>query len=193
MSYAFRVLRLTLTRVRTLNRNVDANINDTCQLLKDPNVLNSRFYCTEVLAHPTPSNMEKQYPQKIVKIAEEITKLTLIEVNDLNSLLMKTLNIRDTPMMAYGAMPAAAQAPAEEEEEVKAVKSSFTVRLTKYTPDKKIALIKEIKSIIEGMNLVQAKKFVEEVPQVIKGDISKDEAEALKKSLEAVGGECDIE
>ena len=56
-----------------------------------------------------------------------------------------------------------------------------------------MALIKEIKNNVEGMNLVQAKKFVESAPAVVKTDLSKDEAEALKSTLEAVGGTCRIE
>ena len=56
-----------------------------------------------------------------------------------------------------------------------------------------MALIKEIKNQVEGMNLVQAKKFVESCPAVVKADIGKDEAESLKKALEAVGATCTIE
>ena len=62
-----------------------------------------------------------------------------------------------------------------------------------FAADKKVALIKEIKNNVEGMNLVQAKKFVESAPTVVKTDLSKDEAEALKSTLEAVGGSCKIE
>ena len=73
------------------------------------------------------------------------------------------------------------------------MKSAFTVKLVKYEDGKKVALIKEIKNIVEGMNLVQAKKFVESVPQVLKSGIPKDEAEALKKSLEGLGAVIELE
>jgi len=56
-----------------------------------------------------------------------------------------------------------------------------------------VTLIKEIKNLVEGMNLVQAKKFVESCPTVVKGDLSKDEAEKLKEALTAAGGTCKIE
>lgn len=152
----------------------------------------SRLYSTEVLTSPSPSDSEKKYPEKLKRITEEISKLTLLEVSELNSLLKKTLNIPDAPIMSFGAAPAAA--PAEEEEVVtKEVKTSFTVRLISFQPDKKIALIKEIKNLMEGMNLVQAKKFVEELPQAIKVDVSKDEAERLKQAVENVGGTCEID
>ena len=53
------------------------------------------------------------------------------------------------------------------------------MKLNKFDPAKKVAIIKEIKSLVEGMNLVQAKKFVESAPAVVKADIAKDEAEKL--------------
>ena len=58
---------------------------------------------------------------------------------------------------------------------------------------KKVTLIKEIKNLVEGMNLVQAKKFVESCPMVVKGDLSKDEAEKLSQALSAAGATCKIE
>ena len=48
-------------------------------------------------------------------------------------------------------------------------------------------------NLVEGMNLVQAKKFVESAPAVVKADIAKDEADKVKEALLAVGGECEIE
>jgi large subunit ribosomal protein L7/L12 len=56
-----------------------------------------------------------------------------------------------------------------------------------------VALIKEIKNIFEGMNLVQAKKFVESVPTVVKEDLPKEEAEKLKESLAKIGAVIEIE
>ena len=81
----------------------------------------------------------------------------------------------------------------EEDEAPKTVKSSFTIKLTKFDDKQKVALIKEIKAIIPGTNLVQAKKFVESVPQVIRADISKEEADQLKEAITKVGGEVAIE
>lgn len=152
-------------------------------------------YSTEALAQPVPTGEDKRYPEKISRIVEEISKLTLLEVADLNDLLKKTLNIQETPMMAAGAWAAPAAAPQEEEEvsTVTKVQTAFTVKLTKYDEAKKIPLIKELKNLMEGINLVQAKKFVESVPQVVKADLPKDEADKLKAAIEAVGGTCEIE
>ena len=113
--------------------------------------------------------------------------------------LQKRFNISDAPVMMAGSFsgagPAAPAAKDEEEESdaPAAVQTSFTLKLEAFAADKKVALIKEIKSNVEGMNLVQAKKFVESAPAVVKTDLSKDEAEKLKSALEAVGGTCQIE
>ncbi|CAG7706157.1 unnamed protein product [Allacma fusca] len=147
----------------------------------------------------TPLGQDKVYDPKLARIVDEISKLTLLEVADLNELLKKTLNIPDTPMMGPMAMGAfnlgAAAAPAAEEEEVaapKKVQTSFTLKLMKFDDTKKVPLIKEVKNLLEGMNLVQAKKFVESSPTIIKADIDKEEAEKLKAAFEAVGATCEI-
>merc|ERR1719328_844864 len=97
-------------------------------------------------------------------------------------------------MMSSGAAPAAAPVVEEEAEEVApvAVQTSFTLKLNSFAADKKVALIKEIKANVDGMNLVQAKKFVESAPAVVKADLAKDEAEKLKTVLEAAGATCSI-
>lgn len=155
----------------------------------------ARMFSAETLAQPAPSNEERSYPEKITRIVDDIAKLTLMEVADLNDLLKKTLNIQETPMMAGAfAAPAAAAAPQEDDEvaSVAKVQTAFTVKLLKFDEAKKIQLIKEMKNLIEGINLVQAKKFVESVPQVVKADLAKDEAEKLKASIEMAGGTCEI-
>ncbi|CAN8002279.1 unnamed protein product [Ixodes hexagonus] len=151
-------------------------------------------YSTEALAQPSPHAEDRRYPEKISRIVDDISKLTLMEVADLNDLLKKTLNIQETPMMAGGwAAPAAATAQEEEEGAgVAQVQTAFTVKLVKFDDSKKIQLIKELKNLMEGINLVQAKKFVESAPQVVKADLPKEEAEKLKVAIEAAGGACEI-
>ncbi|CAL8073958.1 unnamed protein product [Orchesella dallaii] len=142
----------------------------------------------------SPVGEAKVYEPKIVKLVEEISQLTLLQVADLNELLKKTLNIPDAPMMGAMAFAAPAAAAAEEEEAAapQKVQTSFTLKLMKFDESKKVPLIKECKSLLEGMNLVQAKKFVESAPCVVKADISKDDAEKLKTALEAAGATCEI-
>jgi len=147
------------------------------------------------LAQPD-NSPDKAYPPKISSIVDQISQLNLLEVADLNELLKKRLNISDAPVMMAGAGPAAPAAAAPEEEEDNtpvAIQTAFTVKIEAFDTGKKVALIKEIKNQVEGMNLVQAKKFVESCPAVVKSDIGKDEAESLKKALEAVGATCIME
>ena len=161
-----------------------------------PNGSSPYAYSTAPLPHPTPEGAPKNFSPKIVEMVEEISKMTILEVADLNELLKIKLNIKDVPVMAAAAAaPAAAEAaPAEEEVEAKPrEKTIFSVKLAAFDAGKKVALIKEVKNLLEGMNLVQAKKFVESAPQTLKEDVPKDEAEALKAALEAVGATIEIE
>ncbi|KRT78568.1 ribosomal protein, partial [Oryctes borbonicus] len=130
------------------------------------------------LTIPPPSNVDNPTSPKIQKLVSEISQLNLIEVSELTTLLKKQLNLPDAPILPVGNFSASAQA-AQEEEDVAPVKvkTQFTVKLTKYDEKQKVALIKEIKNLLEGMNLVQAKKFVESAPTVVKADIAKEEAE----------------
>ncbi|XP_003744073.1 39S ribosomal protein L12, mitochondrial [Galendromus occidentalis] len=148
--------------------------------------------CMSAIPQPAPDNSNKQYPEKISNIVSEISKLTLIEVADLNELLKRTLNIQEAAVVAAAAPAASAPVEEEDEPQVQKIQTSFAVKLTKFDETKKINLIKELKNLMEGTNLVQAKKFVEGAPQIIKADLTREEAEALQKSVEAAGGTCEI-
>ncbi|NXK12658.1 DIC protein, partial [Herpetotheres cachinnans] len=145
----------------------------------------------EALAGAPLDTAAKEYSPKVRQLVRDIAGLTLLEVADLNALLKETLKIPDV-----GVMPAAAaslqpaQAAPQEEEEVplKREKTHFTVRLTELKPADKVKLIKEVKNFVPGVNLVQAKKLVESLPQEIKANASKEEAEKIKAALEAAGG-----
>ncbi|XP_020611294.1 39S ribosomal protein L12, mitochondrial-like isoform X2 [Orbicella faveolata] len=154
---------------------------------------NSAAY-NSTLSAPQPDDAVKEYPEKITNIVDEISKLTLIEVADLNELLKKTLKIEGATMMPMmGGMPmAAAPAQEEEAETERAEPTEFTVKLTQFDAASKVKLIKEIKNLVPGLNLVQAKKFVESLPQNVKEKVSKEEADEMKKVLEAVGGTVEI-
>lgn len=149
---------------------------------------------SDAIATPALDGAPKQYSPKIEQLVSDIASLTLLEVSDLNELLKKTLNIQDVGMMPMGAMAASA-APAAEVEEapVKKEKTHFTVKLTELKAAEKVKLIKEVKNCIQGLNLVQAKKLVEALPQEIRANVSKEEAEKLKTALEAAGGTVVLE
>jgi large subunit ribosomal protein L7/L12 len=193
-SSMYRVASL-LTRVKVTGAISTANTSTTAK------ISSAQAQVKEPLAPPHLDGQSKEYSPKIQTLVDEISKLNLIEVSDLNELLRKRLNIKDVPMavgFASGAAaPQAAAKKAADEDKAddapKAVKSSFNVKLVKFDDAKKVALIKEIKGLVENMNLVQAKKFVESAPQILKKDVTKDDAEKLKASLEKVGATIEIE
>lgn len=153
----------------------------------------------EALAGAPLDNAPKEYPPKIQQLVQDIASLTLLEISDLNELLKKTLKIQDVGLVPMGGvMPGAVPAAAAQEvveEEIPRVKerTHFTVRLTEANPVDKVKLIKEIKNYVQGINLVQAKKLVESLPQEIKANVAKAEAEKIKAALEAVGGTVVLE
>nr|P52827.1 RecName: Full=Large ribosomal subunit protein bL12m; AltName: Full=39S ribosomal protein L12, mitochondrial; Short=L12mt; Short=MRP-L12; AltName: Full=P2A1; Flags: Precursor [Cricetus cricetus]CAA56248.1 mitochondrial ribosomal protein [Cricetus cricetus] len=157
---------------------------------------------SEALAGAPLDNAPKEYPPKIQQLVQDIASLTLLEISDLNELLKKTLKIQDVGLMPMGGMmpgavPAAAAAAPEVAEGEDILKQKerthFTVRLTEAKPVDKVKLIKEIKNYVQGINLVQAKKLVESLPQEIKANVAKAEAEKIKAALEAVGGTVVLE
>ncbi|RKP10872.1 ClpS-like protein [Thamnocephalis sphaerospora] len=130
---------------------------------------------------------------KLSGIVDQISTLTLLETASLVQLLKTRLNIQDIamPVMAASAGQGAA-APAAEEEKV-AEKTEFTVKLEKFDAATKAKVIREIKGLLPGANLVEAKKFVEGAPKVIRENVPKEEAEKIKKALEAVGATVSLE
>lgn len=86
---------------------------------------------------------------------------------------------------AAAAPVAEAAAPAEEKP---AEKTIFNLKLEKFEASSKAKIIKEIKTMLPGTNLVEAKKLAESAPKVLKENLNKEEAEKLKAALEAVGG-----
>ncbi|KAF9916051.1 hypothetical protein BX616_004734 [Lobosporangium transversale] len=136
----------------------------------------------------------KDVDPKIVSIVDQISGLTLLQTADLVSLLKTRLNIQEIAMPVGGVSPAAAPAAAAPAEEEKpAEKTEFNVKLEKFDAAAKAKLIREIKNIIPGINLVEAKKFVESAPKVVKEGLPKADAEKLKKTLEDLGATVSLE
>ncbi|XP_034395118.1 39S ribosomal protein L12, mitochondrial [Cyclopterus lumpus] len=158
------------------------------RLLKTSSALHSG-----AIATPPLDGAPKQFSPKIQQLVGDIASLTLLEVSDLNELLKKTLNIQDVGMMSMAASALPAAAAEEDEAPVKKEQTHFTVKLTELTAADKVKLIKEVKNCIQGLNLVQAKRLVESLPQEIRVNVSKEEAEKLKASLEAAGGTVVLE
>ncbi|KAJ3163800.1 hypothetical protein HDU88_006293 [Geranomyces variabilis] len=133
---------------------------------------------------------------KITAIVDQIATLNLLQTSALVTALKEKLNIADIVMpVAAAAAPAAAggAAPAAAAEEKPVEKTEFKVKLEKFDAASKAKVIKEIKGMLPGANLVEAKKFVESVPKVIRESATKEEAEKMKKTLEALGATVILE
>ncbi|MBR2587121.1 50S ribosomal protein L7/L12 [Candidatus Saccharibacteria bacterium] len=120
----------------------------------------------------------------IKKLAEELVNLTVLEVNELKNTLKDEYGIEPAAAaVAVAAAPAEGGAAAEE-------KSEFDVVL-KDAGAQKIAVIKAVKEAT-GLGLGEAKAIVDGAPATVKEKVKKDEAEALKKSLEEAGATVEL-
>jgi large subunit ribosomal protein L7/L12 len=117
------------------------------------------------------------------KIVEDLSSLTVLEAAELSKLLEEKWGVSAAAPVAMAAGPAAAgpAAPVEVEEQ-----TEFTVVITA-SGDKKINVIKEVRSVRPDLGLKEAKDLVEGAPQNVKENVSKQEAEEVKKKLEAAG------
>ena len=122
------------------------------------------------------------------KILETIGKLSVLELADLVKALEEKFGVSAQVIFSPGAMAApaggsAAAAPAEE-------KTLFDVILVS-AGDKKIQVIKEVRAVTT-LGLKEAKDLVEAAPKPVKEKVSKEEAEELKKKLEAAGAKVEV-
>ncbi|KAG4305860.1 hypothetical protein PORY_000770 [Pneumocystis oryctolagi] len=128
---------------------------------------------------------------KISKLVDQISGLTLKETSDLVSRLKTCLNIQDIrPVVAPVTMPTSEKIE-EEKENKEEEKHLFNVILESYDAAAKAKVIKEIKLIL-GLNLVDAKKFVESSPKMLKEGIGREEADKIKKTLEDLGAKVSL-
>ena len=116
----------------------------------------------------------------VKKIAEELVKLTVLEVNELKNVLKDEYGIEPAAAVA-----AVAAAPADGGAATADEKSEYNVVL-KDAGAQKIAVIKAVKEAT-GLGLGEAKAIVDGAPATVKEKVAKDEAEALKKALEDAG------
>ena len=123
---------------------------------------------------------------KIKKLGDEIVGLTLMEAKELGDYLKEEYGIEPAAGGAVMVAGPAAAGPAEEKEE----KTSFDVILKEFG-DKKIQVIKEVRALT-GLGLKEAKELVDNAPKPIKEGLSKDDAEAAQKQLEAVGAVVEL-
>ena len=123
---------------------------------------------------------------KITQIVEELKTLTLLEASELVTAIEETFGV-DASASGGGVMMAAAPAAAEEVEE----KTEFTVMLDEVPADKKIAVLKVVRTLT-GLGLKEAKDLVESAPKMVQEALGKDAAEDAKKQIEDAGGKVSL-
>lgn len=120
----------------------------------------------------------------VESILESIEKLTLLEAAELVKAMEEKFGVSAAaPVAAVAAAPAAAAEAAEEASEVSVILASAGAN--------KIAVLKEVRAIT-GLGLKEAKDLVDGAPKPIKENVKKEEAEAMKKQLEAAGASVEI-
>ena len=117
------------------------------------------------------------------EIIKELSGKTVLEINELVKALEEAWGVSAAAAVAV-AGPAAGAAPAEE-------KTEFDVVLAGFDAAQKIKVIKVVREIT-GLGLAEAKAAVEGVPHTLKEALSKDDAEAMKKQIEEVGGKVEL-
>ena len=124
--------------------------------------------------------------EKITQIVEELKTLTLLEASELVAQIEETFGV-DASAAAGGGMVMAAAAPAEEVEE----KTEFDLMLDEVPADKKIAVLKVVRSLT-GLGLKEAKGLVESAPKLVQEGIAKDAAEEAQKQISDAGGKASL-
>ena len=116
-------------------------------------------------------------------ILESIEKLTLLEAAELVKAMEEKFGVSAAAPVAVAAAPVAGEAVAEEASEVNVILASAGAN--------KIAVLKEVRAIT-GLGLKEAKDLVDGAPKAVKEGIKKEDAEAIKKQLEAAGATVEI-
>jgi large subunit ribosomal protein L7/L12 len=123
------------------------------------------------------------------KLVEQLSNLSVLEIAGLVKQLEEKWGVSAAAPVAVAAGPAAAPgapaAPAAEE------KTTFDVILTEMGANK-IAVIKEVRGAVPGLGLAEAKALVEGAPKTVKEGVTKQEAEEIKKKIEAAGAKIEI-
>ena len=119
------------------------------------------------------------------KIVEDLSSLTVLEAAELSKLLEEKWGVSAAAPVAVAAAPATGGGEAAAEE-----KTEFDIELSE-SGSNKIAVIKEVRTIT-GLGLKEAKDLVESAPKPLKQGVKKEEAEEMKKSLEAAGAKVTL-
>ena len=126
--------------------------------------------------------------EKIDQIVEDLKTLTLLEASELVSKIEETFGVDASAAAGGGVVMAAAPGAVEEVEE----KTEFNLMLDEVPADKKIAVLKVVRSLT-GLGLKEAKELVESAPKQIQEGVAKDAGEEAKKQIEDAGGKASLQ
>lgn len=126
--------------------------------------------------------------EKTEKILEDLKTLTLLEGAELISMIEEAFDVDASSNASGVAISALAATSAVEEVEEK---TEFNIMLDEVPADKKIAVLKVVRSVT-GLGLIEAKGLVEAAPKQIQEGLSKDAAEQIKSDIEAAGGKASL-
>ena len=125
--------------------------------------------------------------EKINQIVEDLKTLTLLEASELVTKIEETFGVDASASMGGGMVMAATSGDTTEADE----KTEFNLMLDEVPADKKIAILKVVRSLT-GLGLKEAKELVESAPKEVQADLAKDTAEEGKKQIEAAGGKASL-
>jgi large subunit ribosomal protein L7/L12 len=125
--------------------------------------------------------------EKIDQIVEDLKTLTLLEASELVKKIEETFGVDASASFGGGVIMAAAPTAVEEVEE----KTEFNLILDEVPADKKIAVLKVVRSLT-GLGLKEAKELVESAPKAVQENLAKAAAEEAKKQIEAAGGKASL-
>ena len=125
--------------------------------------------------------------EKIDQIVEDLKTLTLLEASELVKKIEDTFGVDASAAVGGGMVMATASAAVEEVEE----KTEFNLMLDEVPADKKIAVLKVVRSLT-GLGLKEAKELVESAPKQVQEGLPKEAAEDAKKQIEAAGGKASL-
>jgi len=126
-------------------------------------------------------------PEKIDQIIEDLKTLTLLEASELVKKIEETFDVDASASAGPAMVVASAGGELEEAEE----KTEFNLMLDEVPADKKIAVLKVVRSLT-GLGLKEAKELVESAPKQIQEDMPKDSAQEAKKQIEDAGGKASL-
>ncbi|OVA12100.1 Ribosomal protein L7/L12 [Macleaya cordata] len=136
---------------------------------------------------------------RVFRLVDEVSSLTLVEIAELSSILMKKLGMKEAPVVGVMKPGAAGLAginmkasTASAKEEKKPEKTVFELKLEAFEAASKIKIIKEVRSFTD-LGLKEAKDLVEKTPSVIKTGVSKEEAEQIIEKMKALGAKVVME